>query len=245
MSTGRCEVADTFSRARDAFKPKCSEAVLSMITPFQFFEYVVLVIGGLLPIMNPFSTAPLLLALTANLSPAERSRQVTRACIYAFAILAVFLLAGRFIISFFSISLPGIRVAGGLLISILGARMIFPGPPSEGTSVSSDVSFSPLAMPSLAGPGSISVVLATSAQIPDEKMVIGYVIVLIGIAITTLISWIVLKGSAALTRFLGAAGIDALTRIFGFLLVCIGVQLVLVGIGDFYLPLLKASQLAH
>src|SRR5208282_1777182 len=96
------------------------------MTAFRFFEFILLVIAGLLPIMNPFSTAPILIALTAGMSPQERARQTLLGCLYAFGILATFAIAGRFIISFFGISLPGIRIAGGLLISTLGFRMIFP-----------------------------------------------------------------------------------------------------------------------
>ncbi len=214
------------------------------MTAFKFFEFVLLAIAGLLPIMNPFSTAPLLIALTAGMSAHERNRQTLLGCIYAFAILATFLIAGRFIISFFGISLPGIRIAGGLLISTLGFRMVFPPAPQQGASIAAktDIAFSPLAMPSLSGPGSISVVLATSAQIPDDKIVLGNIIMLIGIGLTTLIAWIVLRGSFVLVRFLGPTGIDALTRIFGFLLICIGVQFVLTGTSDFYLPLINAGK---
>lgn len=211
--------------------------------PFQFFEYIALVIAGLLPIMNPFSTAPLFMSLTADLSPAERNRQALLGSVYAFGILAVFLIAGRYIIDFFSISLPGIRIAGGLLIATLGFRMLFPQPaiPGAGAQKKVDIAFSPIAMPSLSGPGSISVVLAASARIPDDKEIAGHLIILIGIALTAAIAWLVLRTSASFVRLLGPTGIDALTRIFGFLLVCIGVQYVLNGVSDFYLPLLQAK----
>lgn len=214
------------------------------MTLFRIVKVILLVIAGLLPIMNPFSTAPLLIALTAGMSEEERNRQTLLGCLYAFAILATFLVAGRFIISFFGISLPGIRIAGGLLVSTLGFRMIFPPPPPpEGHNVAArrDIAFSPLAMPSLSGPGSISVVLAASAQIPDNYLVIGNIVVIIGIAATTLLSWLVLRGSVYLVKFLGPAGIDALTRIFGFLLICIGVQFFLNGTSEFFLPLLRAA----
>jgi multiple antibiotic resistance protein len=214
------------------------------MTAFRFFELVLLAIAGLLPIMNPFSTAPLLIALTAGMTPQERARQTLLGCLYAFAILSTFLIAGRFIISFFGISLPGIRIAGGLLISTLGFRMVFPPETRKDEAVvaKTDIAFSPLAMPSLSGPGSISVVLATSAQIPDDRILLGNIIMLIGIGLTTLITWLVLSGSFVLVRFLGPSGIDALTRIFGFLLICIGVQFVLIGTSDFYLPLLNAAK---
>ncbi len=213
------------------------------MTAFRLVEVVLLVVAGLLPIMNPFSTAPLLIALTAGMSVEERNRQTLLGCLYAFCILAIFLVAGRFIIGFFGISLPGIRIAGGLLVSTLGFRMVFPQAEAASQQVGAqkDIAFSPLAMPSLSGPGSISVVLAASAQIPNDRMIIGNIVVLIGIAATTLIAWLVLRGAILLVRFLGPTGIDALTRIFGFLLICIGVQFVLIGASDFFTPLLKPA----
>jgi len=214
------------------------------MTVFRFFEVILLVIAGLLPIMNPFSTAPLLIALTAGMTEQERNRQTLLGCLYAFCILATFLIAGRFIISFFGISLPGIRIAGGLMVSTLGFRMVFPpgAPSNEKVTAQKDIAFSPLAMPSLSGPGSISVVLATSAQIPNDKMFIGNIIVLIGIALTAFTAWLVLRGAIFLVRFLGPTGIDALTRIFGFLLICIGVQFVLIGVSDFFVPLFSGAK---
>ena len=71
-------------------------------------------------------------------------------------------------------------------------------------------------------------------------LVVGHVIMIVGIALTTLVACLVLRASVLLVRLLGPSGIDAMTRIFGFLLVCIGVQYVLTGAADFYLPLLKA-----
>lgn len=214
------------------------------MTAFRFAELVLLVFAGLLPIMNPFSTAPLLIALTAGMTRHERNRQTLLGCLYAFCILATFLIAGRFIISFFGISLPGIRIAGGLMVSTLGFRMVFPSSAANDEKVTAqkDIAFSPLAMPSLSGPGSISVVLATSAQIPNDKMFLGNIIVLIGIALTAFTAWLVLRGAIFLVRFLGPTGIDALTRIFGFLLICIGVQFVLIGVSDFFVPLFTGAK---
>src|SRR5688572_5782590 len=131
---------------------------------------MLLAITALLPIMNPFSTAPLFVSLTANFTPARRKQQALMACVYAFGILVTFLLLGRAIVEFFNISIPGIRVAGGLIISTVGFGMLFPTPPPAGAAVAAeqDVAFSPIAMPSLAGPGSIAVVLGAAAQIQSR-----------------------------------------------------------------------------
>jgi multiple antibiotic resistance protein len=192
--------------------------------------------------MNPFSTAPLFLSLTARMAPAKRHREATMACIYAFAILVLFLLLGAAIIDFFGISVPGIRVAGGLIVSVIGLRMLFPAPINGGARTVSaaadeEIAFTPLAMPSLAGPGSISVVVTAATQIRTRHAghyVQVYAGVILGMAITILIAWFVLKMATSLARVLGPSGIDAMTRIFGFLLVCIGMQFILTGVSDFF-----------
>jgi multiple antibiotic resistance protein len=201
---------------------------------------MLLAITALLPIMNPFSTAPLFVSLTANFSPARRKQQALMACVYAFGILVTFLLLGRAIVEFFNISIPGIRVAGGLIISTVGFGMLFPTPPPADAAVAAeqDVAFSPIAMPSLAGPGSIAVVLGAAAQIqsrfPDRVMLV-FVAVVVGMIATLLIAFAVLRAASEMVRFLGPRGIDAMTRIFGFLLICIGMQFLLTGIADFFL----------
>lgn len=192
--------------------------------------------------MNPFSTAPLFVSLTAGFDKKSREHQAFLGCIYAFAILVVFLLLGAAIVDFFSISVPGIRVAGGLIISTIGFRMLFPAPLRSGSNTPPhpqelDVAFTPIAMPSLAGPGSISVVLSAAAQIrsvyPEEWGLI-YTAVIVGMALTLFFSFLVLRAASAMVRFLGTGGIDAMTRIFGFLLICIGMQFLLIGISDFF-----------
>ena len=190
--------------------------------------------------MNPFSTAPLFVALTATFDAKKQRQQALMACVYAFGILAVFLVLGKAIVDFFGISVPGIRVAGGLIISTVGFRMLFPAPPAAGpeaAEVQQDVAFTPLAMPSLAGPGSIAVVLAAAGQIqsirPDDWQLV-YLAVLAGMLITLVFSYGVLRAASKMVAFLGPGGIDAMTRIFGFLLICIGMQFLLTGISDFY-----------
>jgi len=208
-----------------------------------FLDTILLSIGALLPIMNPFATAPLFASLTAGFDAPKRNREALLGCIYAFGILAAFLLAGSAIVDFFGISIPGMRVAGGLIISAIGFRMLFPAlqnlviaPPQE-QEQELDIAFTPIAMPSLAGPGSISVVLTAATQIksirPDDWALI-YVAVILGMAATLFISYLVLRAASSMVHFLGRSGIDAMTRMFGFLLVCIGMQFLLTGIADFY-----------
>lgn len=201
--------------------------------------YVSLVVMGIVPIVNPFSTAPIFISMTAHVSASERRKTATLSCVYMAILLVTFLLLGTFILQFFGISLKSLRMAGGLVIAYMGFRMLFPADNAStvgATETKRDpksLAFTPLAMPMLAGPGSISVVLAMATQVSAVEVtadrILGYVVVSTGIIISSLICWAVLWSSGAVVRFLGKNGIDAMTKLMGFLLVCIGVEFVLSG----------------
>lgn len=205
-------------------------------------QAVALTVGTLLPIMNPFSTLPLFMSLTSRSDEKSRNRVAFAACLYAFALLVAFLFLGTAIIDFFGISVPGIRIAGGLIISVIGLRMLFPdgapiGSPDQDSHYEQEIAFTPLAMPSLAGPGSISVVVTAASQIKSnnpEQYVVVYAGVIVGMIATVALALAVLRSAGPIERVLGPSGIDAMTRIFGFLLVAIGVQFALIGVSDFF-----------
>ena len=214
----------------------------SPMKPFaEFSSWVGVAFITLLPIINPVSTAVLLLSISSHLSKEERNRQITRACIYMTALLVVFLLAGHFIIVAFGISIPGIRIAGGLVIGVLGFRMLFPDEgqiSSEGKEEAKeklDISFSPLAMPSLSGPGALAVVITMSSSIDVRHgidKILAFAGVILAILLTAITSWVVLRGAGAMRRLLGVNGVNSLSRIMGFLLICIGIQFVVNGVRD-------------
>lgn len=201
------------------------------------FSYVVLVFGGLFPIANPFSAAPVFLALTKDSSKEERSQVALKASMYMAAVLIVSLLGGALILGFFGITIPGLRIAGGIILVILGLRMLFPSEVNQsqdqGKQDQGNIAFTPLAMPMLSGPGSISVVLSMSDSISSQSSVmamsIGYFVVAMGIILTVLVCWFVLRSSSKIVRFLGTSGIDIMTRLMAFLLVAIGVEFFLGG----------------
>jgi multiple antibiotic resistance protein len=200
--------------------------------------------AGLLPIVNPFSTAMVFLALTGRMTDAERGRQATLACFYATGVLWVFLFAGALIMSFFGISIPSLRIAGGLIVARVGFAMLVPAEPegAERPAPRGEIAFTPLAVPMLSGPGSIAVTIGMAA---GAESVVDYVAVAVGIALVVLASWGVLRSARGVKRLLGDQGIDALTRIMGFLLVCIGVQFVVIGVAEvvhdplFLLPIVE------
>ena len=211
-----------------------------------FLGYVGLTVMTLLPIINPVSTAVLLLGIGAHLEPAARESQVRKACVYASGILVSFLLLGTLIMEVFGISIPGLRIAGGLVIAFLGFRMLFPDPAPAMSAealaeaqAKADISFSPLAMPSLAGPGSIATVISMSSTIRHEEVgahvIVEHVGVVIGIAVTALVCYFVLRAAEPLSHKLGSAGVGAIARILGFLMICIGVQFIINGVRELLL----------
>jgi multiple antibiotic resistance protein len=197
-------------------------------------ELAIATIVALLPIINPFSAAPMFLTLTEGYSEMERREQARKAVIYMVCILVAFLIGGTFIMQFFGLSLPGLRIAGGILLAGLGMNMLYPKdtlittPEAEMESrFKRDVSFIPLAMPSLAGPGSISVTIGLTSLV---KSPIDLVAIIIGILIVAVSVFITLRLSTSLVKVLGVNGLQAMTKIMGFIILCIGVQFIVNGI---------------
>jgi multiple antibiotic resistance protein len=190
-------------------------------------------IGTLLPIANPFSTAPVFATLSKRFSAKRRKQQARMAVINMSAVLLVTLFGGALILTFFGITVPVMRIAGGILIARIGLGMSNPEPEENVSDDSKqearqmeDISFTPIAMPLLSGPGSIAVTIsmATHADGVSE-----YLAVAIGILCVAAISLLVLRMADPVVDFLGVTGMNALTRLMGFLLICIGIQFVLTG----------------
>lgn len=201
-----------------------------------FLELAFITIAALLPIVNPFSTAPLFLAITEGQSPETRREQGKKGVIYMIAILSTFLVAGTLIMSAFGISLPGVRIAGGILIGRVAFRMLYP--PERGeisdeekqeTRKKQDISFFPLAMPSLSGPGSIAVTISLATLVTNWW---EYLAIFFGIVVIGAIVLVTLRLSGNLTRYLGVNGVLAMTKIMGFLIFCIAIQFIVNGLLD-------------
>jgi multiple antibiotic resistance protein len=194
---------------------------------------------AILPIVNPLGAVPLVIAVASHLPEQERLRQIRRACIYTFVLMSSFLVAGSLIMSFFGISIPGMRIAGGMIVAFLGFRMLFPGAePGSGKvpqadEIRHDIAFTPLAMPGLSGPGTFAVVMSLSSQASARHgldRIADFLGVATGILLVAVISWSVLRAAEKFNRVLGATGMLALTRLMGFLMICIGVQFIINGL---------------
>jgi multiple antibiotic resistance protein len=190
---------------------------------------------ALFPIVNPFGGVPMFFTLTANFPPAERNRTALKTAVYVIAILVVFLFFGRFVLIFFGISLPVLKIAGGLIIANTAWGMVTGDPrmtaaESNEASTKPDISLTPMAMPMLSGPGSIGVVMGLSAS---ADSMVAYLGMVIGIAALGLVVYLFLCLGGPLVKRLGPGAAGAINRIFGFLLLAIAVQLVWNGVADF------------
>jgi multiple antibiotic resistance protein len=150
------------------------------------------------------------------------------------AILVCFLIGGTFIMGFFGLSIPGLRIAGGLLVAGIGFKMLMGSsstasddPGEAEARAKRDVSFSPLAMPMLSGPGSIAVTIGFTSL---AKQWLDYIAIILGILIVAAITYYTLQLSERVVNVIGANGMNALSKVMGFLILCIGIQFVVNGV---------------
>lgn len=211
-----------------------ADSLPAMPNPGQFWELILGTVIALLPMINPLASAPTFLAITEGDSHARRMEQLRWACIYMVAILVVFLVGGTFIMRFFGISIPGLRIAGGLLVAGIGFKMLMEQPRRATNDAAEaearakrDISFSPLAMPMLSGPGSIAVTIGFTSLATQW---LDYGAIILGILVVAVISYATLALSERVVRVIGANGMNALSKIMGFLILCIGIQFVVNGV---------------
>ena len=190
---------------------------------------------ALFPIVNPFGGVPIFYSLTSDFDRQERNYTALKTSLYVCAILVFFLFLGRFVLNFFGISLPVLKIAGGLIVAntawsmVTSSSRITPSERAE-ASTKEDISLTPLAMPLLSGPGSIGVVMGLAAH-TDSMM--SYVGMVLGIAALGVSVYLFLRLGGPLVSRLGPGATGAINRIFGFLILAIAVQLVWDGMADF------------
>lgn len=190
--------------------------------------------GALFSIMNPLGTVPVFVGLTQENSKKERALTAFWTAIDVLAILLLSFFAGKYILSFFGISLNALKIAGGLIIASSGFALLT-GKFREHKGMKRDkiqqdietrdaISLTPLAIPMLAGPGTISL-LITYNQEYQSTLQIGTI--LGAMVLVTIAIYVILKSAHFIVKFLGASGINALSRIIGFIVIAIGVEYIL------------------
>jgi multiple antibiotic resistance protein len=189
---------------------------------------------ALFPIVNPFGGIPMFFSLTATMPREERNRTAFKVALWVFVILVTFMFFGRFVLSLFGISLPVLKIAGGLIVANTAWGMVTASSrlttaESDDASTKEDISLTPMAMPLLSGPGSIGVVMALAANVESLSSYIGLVI---GIFVLAVSVYLFLRLGGPLVAKLRPNAVGAITRIFGFLILAIAVQLVADGVID-------------
>jgi multiple antibiotic resistance protein len=201
----------------------------------------------LLPLANPLTAMTMLLSMGQSMPQAELHRQLRQGAFYVVLIILVTYFVGTWVIHALDISLPGIRIAGGMIVAFIGFNMLFPAPttanvpssagPASEASKPQDVpniAFVPLALPGTAGPGTIAMIISASSKLSSLRAHnADWVLIASPIIIALFFGalfYICLRSADRLASLIGHGGIDAISRIMGFLLVCMGVQLVIDGI---------------
>ncbi|WP_445146820.1 MarC family protein [Dyella sp. Tek66A03] len=208
-------------------------------------QTVLLLVTGLFPIINPPASALIVLSLMPHATPADLADLARRITINSFAILLGSLLIGAYVLSFFGISIPVLRVAGGLVIGMAGWNLLqkpddedsgdeaqaLQAHKNEGSLAAK--AFYPLTLPLTVGPGSIAVAIALGTGSPREGPSVGH-FVGVGAALVILCAsiYICVRFAGDLERLLGAIGTQVAMRLFAFVIFCIGVQLFWFGVSD-------------
>ncbi|WP_047042080.1 MarC family NAAT transporter [Vibrio mexicanus] len=204
--------------------------------------YMTLTVIGLLPMMNPPAAATVLLGLSKGRDKSYIVTQAKTVGVYLFIALCVTFFIGASVLELFSISIPSLRLGGGIVILAIGFNMLFPKPEIADARPGQDsIALVPLTIPSLCGPGTMALIISLAAEIATyenhESMISVYSGVIIGFLLVALTAGFILSMAYPILKALGQNGINAFTRIMGFLLICMGVQFFTVGIEEIVIDL--------
>ena len=190
---------------------------------------------GIFAILNPLGAIPVYLSMTANKSEFEIKQIALKTSIAVAIILVISIWLGNAVLQFFGITMPAFRIASGLLVLLVAIAM-FHAKTSGASNTDQetieaahqdDISIVPLAMPLLAGPGAISLVIVNVNQMEQwfEK-----VLLTLGVFILASVVWLTLRVANSLGKLMGTAGINTATRIMGLLLAAMAVQFMIQGL---------------
>jgi multiple antibiotic resistance protein len=199
----------------------------------EIIKSVTLALVTLFPLLNPLGAVPLFCSLTSQDTNEFRKKQAKKVAVNVFFILIVFLLIGKILLAFFGISLAVLKIAGGLIVAHTAWEMVtghqkLTQEESNEVSTKQDISFTPMAMPLLSGPGSIGAVIGLNTRTSIENLddITGYII---GIIILCFIIYLVLMVSIKIFRILGTTGIGVMNRMMGFFILAIAVEMIYEG----------------
>lgn len=197
-------------------------------------ELFFLAFGALFSIMNPLGTVPVFATLTQQNNDKEKQQIALKTAINVLVILLISFFLGQYILTFFNISIISLKIAGGLIISSSGFALLT-GKFSEHKGMKrqkiqndiesrNEISLTPLAIPMIAGPGTISLLITYNQEYKNADQIITIIIAMIVAALSI---FIILRSAHFIVKKLGASGINALSRIIGFIVIAIGVEFII------------------
>jgi multiple antibiotic resistance protein len=196
-------------------------------------ELFISVFAALFSVLNPLGTVPVFVGLTKDDTKHNRDKTSLWTSINVCIILLISFFAGKYVLNFFGISINSLRVAGGLIIASSGFALLTgsftkhkgmkKASVQADLETRSEVSLTPLAIPMLAGPGSISLLITYNQTFVNQQQHIMSVCAIITVC---LVIYLILRTSHFIVKALGASGINAISRIIGFIVIAIGVEYV-------------------
>jgi multiple antibiotic resistance protein len=204
--------------------------------------FFLLAFPALFAIVNPIGGAFVFMAATDGLGVVMRTHLARWVAIHSFAILNASIYVGAYVLEFFGISLPVLRVAGGIIIALTGWRALT-APEEHGAPKTihdahpkdaSRIAFYPLTMPITAGPGAISVAVALGTSRPTRAAEV--VVFLVGVTVVTLLIsalvYVLYRNAPRVSQLIGPTGTSIIVRLSSFLLFCIGIQVLWTGVAE-------------
>ena len=191
----------------------------------------------LLSVMNPVAVIPVYINLTADMPADERTRILKRSMVVSFGILITFLIIGEPVLEGLGVTLDAFRIAGGIVLLLLGMRMIFDEhgraePPHDGEASNRDIAVFPLAMPMIAGSGAIlSIILLTENdlhEIPDQASTAFTMLLVLAV------NFAVLRAANPIYRMIGSTGTAVVGRISGLVVAALAVQVMIIGLQNVF-----------
>lgn len=202
-------------------------------------ELFLFIFGALFSVINPLGTVPIFVSLTQDSTRKEINQTSLLASINVFVILAVSFFLGQYVLSFFGISISALKVAGGLVIASSGFALL-KGEFTKNRGLNKErkkaaherehISLTPLAMPMMAGPGSISLLISLQEEYPSVTQAIT---IMVATLTACALCYVILRSSQLIVKALGPNGINSISRIIGFIVIALGVEYLWSGLSGF------------
>ncbi|MCP6761764.1 MAG: MarC family protein [Fischerella sp. CENA71] len=173
---------------------------------------------------------PIVLVLTKGMEPEQRNKVIDKAILVAITVLLLFAFSGKFLLSYLDITMGSLRVAGGLLLLLISLQMLQGDLDTPVIDKDRDVAITPLALPLLAGPGTLTSVMLLMSESPNP-----HISVIVGIVAAMFVSWLILRQANFIDNWFGAEGEVIVTQLLGFLLAALAVEIGSAGIRELFL----------